>query len=342
MSDDPSVETEKSRRLLAGIVLVAIGAAIFLGYLATRRKPDAAAPAAVERGAARPEPTPTPDPGEPLAFRQAASRDEPPFAAARSPFEVKLDGEGRIWILDSPNSRIRLFDREGGFLGGWGGLGSGQFSFKTPEGLAISGDNLYVADTWNHRVIRYSLKGEWKGQVAAGFMGPRGVAVGSDGSVWVTDTGNHRVVKFNAALENEQIVGPTGTKPGEFKSPVGIAVSRSGLIYIADTGNGRIQIFDKDGTYKSSWSLPWLEKSWMARLAVGEDGTVYASVPGGPEVIAFDASGASARHWAADDSGEKFVLPEGLTIDHKKGVLYVADGGTRKLMSISLSGPKAR
>jgi tripartite motif-containing protein 71 len=341
MSDDTPVETEKTRRLLVFVVLIAFGAAVVLGFLATRKKPDAATPeAGQQEGARPPDPTPTPDPGEPPAFRETGSKDERPFAAARSPFEVKLDDQGRIWILDSANSRIRLFDREGGFLGGWGGLGSGPLSFKTPEGLAIAGNSLYVADTWNHRVSRYSLKGEWKGS-ATGFMGPRGVAVGPDGSVWVTDTGNHRVVKYDAALGKAQTVGPTGTDPGQFKSPVGIAISRSGLVYITDCGNGRIQILDKDGKYKASWSLPWLQKSWMARLAVGEDGTVYASDPGGPEVMAFDASGAPSRHWTGDDSGEKFILPEGLAIDRRLGILYVMDTGTHKVMTISLSGPKS-
>ncbi len=269
-----------------------------------------------------------------MSIRETAASGEAPFSAVKAPFIARTDERGRVWVLDADNARIRVFDRDGGFLGGWGGHGNGQLAFQSPEGLAISGDNLYVADTWNHRVVHYTLSGEWKGSVT-GFMGPRGVAVGPDGSVWVADTGNDRVVRYDAELKNEKIVGGRGTEPGEFKGPVSIAFGPSGSAYITDAANGRIQVLDKAAKYQTSWSIDWLAKSWQARLETDRKGTVYLSNPGGAEVLAFNPSGALERRWT-EASGEKLLLPIGLGADRKRGILYVADIASHRLLTVSL------
>src|SRR5207244_308792 len=84
-----------------------------------------------------------------------------------------------------------------------------------PGGLAVDKTgNVYVADTWNHRIQVFDSNGKflrkWGGFVnlsdPAGaadadkdtkFFGPRGVAVGPDGNIYVTDTGNKRMHIFD-------------------------------------------------------------------------------------------------------------------------------------------------
>ncbi len=343
MCDVTPGPVEKTRGLLVRafpIVLLLAGLPWLAAGCRKKESPQGAA-SSQSAGQAAPQPTVTPDPGEAPSLRQIAETGEGPFSAVKSPFEARVDDRERVWILDAPNSRIRLFDANGGYLGGWGGNGDGKTNFKYPEGLATTRDGLYVADTWNHRVERFSLTGDWKGSVT-GFMGPRGVAVGPDGSVWVADTGNNRVVKYDASLQNQQVIGEAGSKPGEFKGPVSIAIAPSGTVYVTDPGNGRIQVLDKAGKPVASWSVPWIEKSWLAHLETDQNGTLYASHPEGPEVFSFSKSGAPDQHWTTDDSGQKFVRPVGIAIDRKKGTMYVMDAGARKVLTVSLSGRKGR
>jgi hypothetical protein len=261
----------------------------------------------------------------------------PPFV----PVNAKIDSTGRVWVLDSINSRLTWSADGSSSREGWGGVGAGNTEFRQPEGLAVSGEDVYVADTWNHRVSRFTRAGEWKGAVS-GFMGPRGVAVGKDGSVWVADTGNHRVVKYDASLKNANVVGKPGSGPGEFKGPVGIAVGPSGTVYIADTGNWRIQALDPDGTFLRQWKVPWFEKTWMVQIEVGPDETVYVSNPDGGEVVSFSRTGTPGPSWKIDDAGLSFIRPGGLGLDRDKKVLYVADNAAYRVSKIQLSASPSR
>src|SRR5205085_11212913 len=129
--------------------------------------------------------------------------------------------------------------------GGFGSKGNGPGQFHDPCGVAVGDDgDVYVADTWNHRVQKLSAKGEPIAEWEAGFYGPRGIALDSRGRMYVADTGNRRVVRLSAAgvVEREW-----GRENDVLSAPVGIAVSAQDEVYVADTGNQRIAVFSLDG-----------------------------------------------------------------------------------------------
>jgi tripartite motif-containing protein 71 len=316
MSEPVSPETERLRRALATVVVLTFAIVSVMAAFCSKKQTG----------------------GEKAT---TAAKPAPPAPPRFSPFTATLDRNGRLWILDSANSRLSYTLDGGAPREEWGGEGGGNSSFRHPEGLAVSGDDLYVADTWNHRISHFTLAGEWKGAVS-GFMGPRGVAVGKDGSVWVADTGNNRVAKYDAALKNGGVVGGSGSEPGEFKGPVGIAVGPSGTVYVTDSGNARIQALSSDGKFLLQWKVPWFEKTWMVHLEIGPDETIYVSNPDAGEIVSFSRTGTPGRTWKTAASGENLIRPVGLAVDREHGVLYVVDTAANRVSKIQLSGSKAR
>jgi tripartite motif-containing protein 71 len=315
---------------------------VLLAFLAATlccksEKPQAAGGADPAAGGA-PQPTETAAPERRPTILAKAEANVPPFSHLAGPRDAALDEKGRIWVADFGNNAVQIFDRSGAYLGGWGNRGNGNSQFKDPCALAVSGDDVYVADTWNGRVSRFSSSGEWKGKAPGEFYGPRGIAVGPDGRVWIADTGNQRVVLCEKDLSNPRMFGKQGSGAEEFSSPVGIAPGPNGTVYVADTDNRRIQILDADGHFKTRWKFPGWGPNSEAYLDVDSDGAVYATDPAARAVIQLDRKGAEVRRWLQDDAGRKFDRPTGIAIDSKNRVLYVVNTDSSTIVRLKLSG----
>jgi DNA-binding beta-propeller fold protein YncE len=160
-------------------------------------------------------------------------------------------------------------------------------------------DDLYVADSRNHRILHLGSDGallkEWgtfadsqAGEAPIGtFNEPWGVAVGPDGSVYVADTWNHRIQKFNQDGKPIKMWGQYGQPAPElpesktsFWGPRGIAVDSKGHVLVTDTGNKRVVVFDKDGNYITEFGSAGLEPGQFDEpvgIAVASSGTVYVA-----------------------------------------------------------------
>ena len=64
-----------------------------------------------------------------------------------------VDGNGDVYVADTGNSRIQMFNSGGTYLTQWGTQGSGDGQFDYPVSVAVDGSgNVYVADRDNQRI----------------------------------------------------------------------------------------------------------------------------------------------------------------------------------------------
>ena len=58
-----------------------------------------------------------------------------------------------LYLTDSGNHRVQVFDKDGTFIAKWGSEGDGKGQFSAPESIDIdSAGHVYVADTTNNNV----------------------------------------------------------------------------------------------------------------------------------------------------------------------------------------------
>lgn len=119
-----------------------------------------------------------------------------------------------------------------------------------PHSITIDSlDNIYVADTRNNRVQKFSSEGVFLalwgkyGTNASQFDAPFGITIDKSDRVFVTDTNNHRIQVFNNDGTLIEIFGTSGYDKKSFWYPKGIFADRSGKIYIADTGNRAVKLY---------------------------------------------------------------------------------------------------
>jgi DNA-binding beta-propeller fold protein YncE len=231
------------------------------------------------------------------------------------------------------------FDANGNFLLAWGSAGNLTQStdapglFNEPWGIAVdSAGNVYVSDTWFHRVQKFNADGQFLTSWGVfgtdlndlyAMWGPRGIAVDAQNRVYVADTGNKRVLIYDQDGNALGQVGGPGSLEGQFDEPVGVAVSGDGRIFVADTWNQRVEVFGPDYAYQSEWPIVgWYGQSLDNKpyLALDGGGRVYVSDPEGYRVLVYTETGEPLESWG--DFGVEahtFGLPAGLAVDAAAG-----------------------
>jgi sugar lactone lactonase YvrE len=167
------------------------------------------------------------------------------------PVATAFDGAGNIYVLDQRRAVIVVFSRATGQpFRTIGGKGSGPGKLNAPTGLTVSpGGTIYVADTGNQRVARFTAAGDPLGDLDIYGGSPRGVAVTADGMrVYVSTASDNRIRAYDPISGNELVeFGGIGNKIGKLVSPAGIALDAAGNVWVADRGNSRVQEFGPDG-----------------------------------------------------------------------------------------------
>jgi len=167
------------------------------------------------------------------------------------PYGLKVNPtNGDIYVVDTGNHKIRVFDQMGILKFSWGELGQEDGQFIGPRRIAIDSHGyVYVTDGTKTRVQKFDQSGNFVSKWGeegynSGYMNPFDIYIDESDRIFVTDINNDQIQEFNVNGQLLNTWGLYGREPGQFEYPMGIALDEQNSIYVADAGNNRIQIFD--------------------------------------------------------------------------------------------------
>ena len=119
------------------------------------------------------------------------------------PTNAAVDQDGNLYVSDTLNFRVEVFDADGNFIRTFGKAGDGPGYFARPKGIAIDGD----------------------------------------GHVWVADAVQNRVQVFTPEGQLLIWMGEPGNLPGQFKALAGLTIDKDNRVFTSEQFPGRVQMF---------------------------------------------------------------------------------------------------
>jgi sugar lactone lactonase YvrE len=210
--------------------------------------------------------------------------------------------------------------------------------FNDPHGLATApGGIVYVADSGNHRLLKFSLSGT-QTTVGFGAFGPAantmsGLATDAVGDLFVADTATNRLIKLPAGGGHAITIMDAPL----MDRPTAVASDSAGDVAVVNSGNatvvvrryGPASVFNTGSTVLVAPTAVALDNQGLVYIADAGNGTT----PGA--VYKFPSAGGTGTAVALTGYGLKNVT--GMVLDDQRN-LYVLDAGSEQLIEVPASG----
>lgn len=220
------------------------------------------------------------------------------------PEGIAVDADDNIYVADSEQSVVVVFDRNGNFLRDIGKLGRNETLFHVPTGIAVdrTSHRLYVLDADRQKLFILDLQG-------------------------------NEIKRIGRYQGNDGII--------DFAYPSDIAIGENKLA-ILDNSGARVWVTDLDGNPQTSFSFPTpLRPAMNDALGITMDANdnIYISNGTDSNVKIYDCHGhlLGAFGRPGENFGE-FKNPTGLWIDRQNRI-FVADEATRRVQVFQLTAP---
>ena len=155
------------------------------------------------------------------------------------PSGMAVDRDGNLYVADTLNNRIEIFDGDGKFVSTFGKAGDGPGYFARPKGVAIDSDN----------------------------------------HIWVVDGMEDRVQVFNQEAQLLISFGGHGLLPGMFQGIVGITIDKNNRVFTSEIFPGRVQQFRYVTDAEAEQARKEKETAREKKAAASDKGTLPIAAP---------------------------------------------------------------
>jgi hypothetical protein len=314
---------------------------------------------------------------KPLPFQEARAA-EAGDGPLYFPGKVLADSQGeRLFIADSTHHRIIITDMTGKKIAiagtGHAGKDDGSFeeaTFADPQGMALKGETLYVADRRNHMIRALDLKEKTVKAVAGtGFQnrvrrgGPAKktglnspwdvyvhenvlfVAMAGHHQIWAMDLAKNMIVPWAGTGDENIQDGPNAT--ARFAQPSGLSSDGTNL-YVADSEVSGIRAVSLAGrgvrTIVGTGLFDYGDKDGVGAAVrlqhalgvVFVDGKLFVADTYNSKLKVIDPARRQCTTFLGADEDGKPLFNEPGGISHADGKLYVADTNAHRIRVVDI------
>ncbi|NQZ00566.1 MAG: 6-bladed beta-propeller [Bdellovibrionales bacterium] len=202
--------------------------------------------------------------------------------------------DGGFAVTEANGNNILRYDEDRNMIGRYGRKAVGDFYFRNPKDIEIRNGTVYVLDDGNSRFVKYSVAGEYLGEIRVqrGSGSDRSIndaekfAVDDAGVIYAVNTRHHRIDVYN----DEGFVrslGARGSSGKDLYQPRDVIVA-DGLLHITEDGSDSLKTWTKSGRFVRKvrgWGTPqsavFVEGKIVFQERFGDAGTTFYRKTGG-------------------------------------------------------------
>ncbi|CAF1095057.1 unnamed protein product, partial [Didymodactylos carnosus] len=233
--------------------------------------------------------------------------------------------------------------------------GSSISALNLPQKIYIDSlSNLYVSDSTNQRVIKFSYGSTTNGQIILGTTGvpgsnlslldyPTGLQLDSNGNLLVVDANNHRVIKLftnGTVTVVAGISGQSSSSLNHLRNPNDLYITADNTLYVSDQNNNRVLRFAPNSTGGDNGIIVASGLNDPRAVYVDTNLNLYVADTNSHVIRQFTRTNATynvlvAGNTTAGSSTSLLNLPRAVTLDETTtpDTMYIADTGNNRILT---------
>ncbi|MBG79563.1 MAG: hypothetical protein CMJ39_02490 [Phycisphaerae bacterium] len=199
------------------------------------------------------------------------------------PTGISTSPDGKVWIPDTHEHRVLIYDNQGQVLHEFGRYGTEAGEFIYPTDITFGPDDLiYISEYGgNDRIQVFNQDLEWvrtlgsPGVEVGQFQRPQSIMFTPDGEQLIVADARNRRVQSIHPVTGEARVLVQGDVVGPLQVPFGLWVQADGSMLVTDLGSHRLLKYSAAGELQSSaggwgWGEGQLRDPWVVMQQAGQ------------------------------------------------------------------------
>jgi len=247
----------------------------------------------------------------------------------KTPLDIAIY-EDKVYVLDSGNARVQVFNLNGNYLFDFGIPGFDDGKLYSPNSIAFDKNgNIWITESSLGRIQIFDKNGKFIKKVKENFGIPQTIER-FENYMLVSNSKDEKIYILDLNGNIINVIGEEIKSPLYF--PQSIAMLSDGTIVVANSGTSTISLFDKDGNFKKSFSSFGAAPGkiqYPLGVAVNSKDEIYVLDSGSHVIEVYDKDGKYLRSFGRMGGADgEFMYPISIAIGSDNWS-YVTDYNAR-------------